>query len=106
MESDGVSRVYTGRGFCAFSPWLDSSYTYSALQLYLGSNFISRLEVVSALNSFNIGRGMYTYDCINRPQHYNPKIYLSAIQTTSIECNFDRDYSRENLGQGEEKSGS
>ncbi len=102
MQSDEVRRGYAARGFCAFSPWNDTSKVYSALQLYLGTNPISLLEVVSSLNSFNIADGMYHYDKGNRTAKYNPKVYLGTVQTTSTVWNSDR---QNPLGDPE-KSGS
>ncbi len=51
----------TSQGFLAISPWdgNKNSYAYSAINL--GSNFISKLEIVSSLNCLNIGRDNYHY---------------------------------------------
>jgi len=45
----------------ALSTWNVPTYSNSVLQLYLGSNFISRLEIVSSLNSLNIAVYLYSY---------------------------------------------
>lgn len=96
MESEEVRRGYTGRAFCAFSPWIEASKTYSILQLYLGNNPLSKLEVVSSLNSFNIADAMYHYNSYDRPLKYNPKVFFGTIQTVSIQW-------KDDLGTGSEK---
>ncbi len=106
MLSDEVRRVYTARGQEAISPWNDSRNTYSVLMINLGNNFISKLEIVSALNSFNIGRWEYYYADSNCPQKYNPKVYFGTIQTLGNSWNSDSDSARKGPLQGGEKSGS
>ncbi len=90
MQSDEVRRVYTGRGFCGFSPWIHPNYAYSLVQLYLGSNPLSNIEIVSALNSFNIAYGIYYYFYGDRPEKYNPKLYFGTIQSVAKQWNFDQ----------------
>jgi len=89
-------------GRVAFCPWNDVLYNCSILQLNLGSNPISSLEVVSSLNSFNLTYGMYYYSYDSRTKKYNPKVYLGAVQTTSGAWNLDR----QNAQNWVEKSGS
>ncbi len=96
----------TSRGWDLLTPWNDVSGKYSILQLYIGNNFISLLEIVSALNLINIGHSnnyFYTGNCFEK---YNPKIYFGTVQTTSEDWNFDTDSARKNLAQGQQKSGS
>ncbi len=106
MQSDEVRRGYAARGFCMFSPWIDNAYIYSNLQLNMGSNFISKLEIVSSLNVLNLGRAYFYYASSNRTKKYNPKVYLGAVQNVAYTWNTDEDSARKNLGQGVEKSGS
>ncbi len=73
----------------ALSPWNDSKYTYAVGMVNLGNNFIDKLEIVSALNSFNISAQMIYYDSRNRTGKYYPKIYFGAFQTASRDWNFD-----------------
>ena len=81
---------YTAPGYCTISPWVNSSCTYSLLQLNLGSNPLSKLEVVSLLNIPSQGHAMYHYNSANRTQKYNPKVYLSTLQSVALQWN--RDY--------------
>ncbi len=80
---------FTGRGRNTISPWNDATYTYSILQLNLGSNPISKLEVASALNTVNIGIYMYAYDYTNCTAKYAPKVYIGTPQTLGRGWNFD-----------------
>ncbi len=89
MESEEVRRGFTLRGFGAFDPWIEEEYIYTISQINLGSNFIAKLEVVSALNSFNIAYQMFAYHYLNRTKKYNPKLYLGTIQTASTQWNYD-----------------
>ena len=41
------------RGQLALATWNDASYAYSIMQLYMGSNFMANLQVVSTLNTLN-----------------------------------------------------
>ena len=56
----------------------------------MGSNPLSRIEVVSSLNLFNQGRAMYYYTLSNRTQKYNPKVYIGTSQTIAIQWNVDQ----------------
>ncbi len=83
---------YTSRAFCALSPWNQSEFAYSILQLKLGSNFISKLEVVSMLNITSQAYNMYCYSPANRTAKYNPKVYLGTSQTISFFWNYDHNF--------------
>ncbi len=100
----------TSRGWLAISPWNDSNYTFSVLQLNLGNNFTTKLEIVSALNSFNLAHTMYGYNYQDRPEKYNPKVYLSAVQSVAYQWIYDNNLGRktglEILPDGAQKSGS
>ncbi len=100
----------TSRGIFIFSPWIDSTKKYSYAQLLIGSNPIGSLEIVSALNSFNLGSHQYHYNIYNCVVKYNPKVYLGTIQTASTNWNADLQKDQKNsLGNlpGEaQKSGS
>ena len=80
---------YTGRARCTISPWIEIVYAYSLLQLYLGNNSLSNLEVASMLNILNLGTHMYNYHYSNRPAKYAPKVYLGTVQTTATSWNYD-----------------
>ncbi len=100
MQSVTIRKGQTSSGIMAFSPFVHEEYSY--VEIKFGSNPISKLEIVSALNSFNISILMYEYYYGNRTQKYNPKIYLSAVQSVSKGWNGDAQ-----SGQNwNEKSGS
>ncbi len=81
---------FTARALHAFSSWNSSTYTYSILQLYKGYNPLSKIEVVSSLNLFNQGRGMYYYTLSNCTERYYPKVYIGTSQTIAYAWNYDR----------------
>ncbi len=81
---------FTGRGRKTISPWTNSSYTYSLLQLNLANNPLSNLEVASTLNTLNIGAHMYAYSLSNCTSRYYPKVYIGTAQTLGIDWNFDQ----------------
>ncbi len=101
---------FTSRGWVALTPWNNPDHTYSIMQINLGNNFISTLEIVSALNSFNITREMYLYNHINRTEKYNPKVYLGAVQSMAKQWNLDNQDSQKVdpkwVTAGDKKSGS
>jgi len=90
-----VRTSFTSRSFVGLSPYNDDKYIYSLLMINLGNNPLSKIEIVSALNSFNLGREFYTFYYANRASKYNPKLYLGTIQTASVNWNADIQY----LGQ-------
>ncbi len=95
-----IRTSFTSRGFMALSPWNEASFSVSALQSYLGSNPISSLEIVSALNSFNLGNRMLQYHYPTRAEKYNPKLYFGTIQTTAEYWNYDLQKDQKNsLGE-------
>ena len=49
----------------------------------MGSNSLSKLEVVSSLNCLNIGYYMYHYNTINCTEKYAPKVYINASITVA-----------------------
>ena len=81
---------FTSRGFAFLQSWNDASYTYSILQLNLGSNPISKLEVASALNTLNLGRAMFYYGYDINTKKYNPRVYLGTPTTSAYSWNFDQ----------------
>ena len=81
---------YTASGRSTISPWNDATFAYSILQLYKGYNPLSKIEVVSSLNLFNQGRGMYYYTLSDHTQKYNPKVYIGTSQTIAYVWNFDQ----------------
>jgi len=100
----------TSRGFCGISPWNYSSGTYSVAMINIGNNFISSLEIVSALNSFNLGRSQYHFNYNECIKKYSPKVYLGTIQTASTNWLYDvqKDQTNElgRIPNGVQKSGS
>jgi len=90
----------------AIAPYKENYSKYEMANINLGNNFISLLEIVSSLNFFNLARANYHYNYPNCLEKYNPKVYIGAVQSAALNWNFDRDLSRENLGQGNQKSGS
>ncbi len=79
----------TTRGVMGLSSWANSSSTYSILQLTIGSNPNSKLEIVSALNTFKLAVDLLFYRTAECYSKYNPKVYLGAIQTTAKNWNLD-----------------
>jgi len=102
--------VLTSRGLFALSPWNDTNYTYSTLLINTGTNPLSKLEVVSALNSLNTASYQYHYNYANSVQKYNFKLYLSTIQSMANQWIYDNQTGQTNglpnLQNGNEKSGS
>ncbi len=100
----------TSQGSLSMNPWLGdySSYDYSTINK--GTNPISKLEVVSSLNFFNLGHWEYHFNYQNCTQKYNPKLYLGAVQIVGETWNYDRQTGQTNglpdLPRGSEKSGS
>ncbi len=92
----------TSRGFCALSPWNGSGYEYSVLQIKLGSNPLSKIEIVSLLNLSNNGFQMYHYNYVNCTKKYNPKVYLGAVQSVTTAWQVDL----QNGSNRADKSGS
>jgi len=94
----------------SMNPWINPDCTYVIIQLLIGSNSLSKLEVVSALNSFNLGHEMYAYYCYTRTEKYNPKVYLGAVQSMSTDWNLDEQdptkVDEKWASNGQEKSGS
>ena len=81
--------AFTSRGWVALSPWIEIVYAYSLLQLNLGSNPNSRLEVVSTLNTLNLSHEMLHYNYANSLERYYPKVYLGTSQTIARNWNMD-----------------
>lgn len=68
----------------AFGPWNDPELLYCVSQLNLGNNSLSRIQVVSALNTLNIATHMYYYYIGNCTQNYYPKVYMGTTQTVAL----------------------
>ena len=82
--------AFTVRGWVALSPWNKSDVDHGILQLYLGYNPNSRLEVVSLLNIPSQAHQMYYYNNQDCPERHYPKVYLGTLQTTATNWNYDR----------------
>ncbi len=80
----------TARSKLSFSPWFESPYSYSILQLQIGDNPLSNLQVVSSLNTLSEASLRYHYNYQNCPSNYYPKLYLGTIQTISDRWLYDR----------------
>ncbi len=89
MGGANVRTSCTGRGTHFFCPWTNVKHIYSAGQINIGNNSISRLEVVSALNVFNLATYNYHYNQSACTEKFNLKAYLSAIQTIANGWDFD-----------------
>lgn len=97
-----VRTSLTSHGFIGLNPWLGGNSPYCVSAINKGNNPITYLEVVSALNSFNLASHLYHYNTVNCPMHYNPKVYLGAVQSVANGWNSDN-----NMGlPGSGKSGS
>ncbi len=92
----------TSSGSISMNPWNGDGNMYSPITINVGSNPLTKIEIVSALNSFNLTYAMYEYYTGNRPAKYNPKVYLSAVQSVANRWNFDT----QNGQNWDQKSGS
>ena len=81
---------FTSRGFAFLQSWNDPNCVYSILQLYMGSNFMANLEVVSQLNLLNLGHSMFYYRYDINTKKYNPKVYLGTPQVLGTGWIFDQ----------------
>ncbi|HBD06488.1 MAG TPA: hypothetical protein DCY93_03655, partial [Firmicutes bacterium] len=106
MGTVNLRNEQTSRGWVSFSPWNEAKYNGSILQLTLGNNFISSLEIVSALNSLNLAHCQYHYNLISCTKKFNPKLYLGTIQTASTNWNYDIQNGLPELPDTSQKSGS
>ncbi len=106
MREVKVRSSFTSSGFGAMRPWNDSNYVHAIASINLGSNPLSKLEIVSSLNSFNLSYGMYYYYTDTFTQRYNPKLYLSTIQSVAQIWNQDKENAQKYDSGGSEKSGS
>ncbi len=110
MREVKVRSSLTARGYLAFGPWNDSSLIYSLAQINLGNNPNSKLEVVSTLNITNYSMLLYWYNEPYAVKKYNPKVYMSTIQSVAYGWNWDTQTGQtnglQNLVPDVEKSGS
>ncbi len=110
MREVKVRSSFTASGTLAIAPYKLVNTYYEIVNINLGSNFISKLEVVSALNSFNLANSEYHFYCDNCIPKYNPKIYLGTVQSASVNWNMDVQKGQTNglpsLPNEAEKSGS
>ena len=81
---------FTARSYHLASPCYSDSLQYSQQNIYLGSNFIANLEVVSSLNTLNLGSVSYWYYTTTSLEKYNPRVYLGTTQV--IASGWNRDY--------------
>ena len=71
------------RGWAFLQSWCVSKFEYSILQIALGSNPISKLEVVSAPNVLSYAVNSLFYSTKEDTAKYNPMVYLGTISATS-----------------------
>ena len=81
---------FTARSYHLVSPCYSDSLQYSQQNIYLGSNFIANLEVVSSLNTLNLGSVSYWYYTTTSLEKYNPRVYVGTTQV--IASGWNRDY--------------
>ena len=74
---------FTRRGWAFLQSWCVSKFEYSILQIALGSNPISKLEVVSAPNVLSYAVNSLFYSTKEDTAKYNPMVYLGTISATS-----------------------
>jgi len=91
MESELLRKAYTARGFLAFAAYLGSSNSYELANINIGNNPLSKLEIASALNTFNIAHEMYSYYYSSRPLKSNIKWYHGTIQSVATWWNLDQE---------------
>ncbi len=100
----------TSKSYIGFAAWVPVQHGYNISQINLGSNSISKLEIVSSLNLFNIAHFMYHFNYNSCLQKYAPKIYLGTVQSASANWNSELQTGQTNglgdLPGGGEKSGS
>lgn len=65
------------------SPWINTGCLNSVVQILLGTNSISILEVVSLLNITSISHYFIDYSNSLRSPKYNPRIYLGALSSVA-----------------------
>ena len=54
------------------------------LQIYLGYEALSKIEIISLLNIKTQARDMYAHDHSSRTSKYNPKVYLGTLDSLSV----------------------
>jgi len=101
-----IRNSLTSRGYLGLNPYIGNLGKYEVANINLGNNPLSKIEIVSALNSFNLAPCQYHYNYYNCLDKYYPKIYLGTIQGVGYHWNYDADSSRPNGQNWEEKSGS
>ncbi len=110
MGKSELRRAYTSKGSFILSPYPKSTVENGSLQIILRNNLISKLEIVSSLNLFNLARLTYHYNYVNCLEKYNPKVYIGTFQTVALDWNADLQAGQKNglpdLQNGVEKSGS
>ncbi len=102
MGSVNIRTSHTSQGSLTFNPYNGDANQYAVSAINLGSNPLSKLEIVSSLNSFNIARWQYHYNYGVCTKKYNLKVYLGAVQSVAEAWQLDN-----NTGiKSDQKSGS
>ena len=81
--------VLTSRGYTSLCSWNSPTQIYSMLQIYLGYEALSKIEIISLLNIKTQARDMYAHDHSSRTSKYDPKVYLGTTQTMARYWNID-----------------
>ena len=82
---------YTTRSLFAFSPLNHVNYLYSICMISTGYNPLSKIEVVSALNTLNLSTNSLHYNHANCTSRFYPKVYLGTNQTISTSWLYNND---------------
>jgi len=106
MGQSTTRNSFTAKAKAGFGPWIIEKYKYSIGQINLGSNSISKLEVVSLLNIPNLTVDSFFYNYTNCPEKYNPKVYLGAVQSVASRWNYDGQTGQKTDFSDPQKSGS
>ncbi len=98
---DGRNNI-SSKGIYALASFYGYHNQNSIHTINLGSNPVSLLEVVSSLNSFNLGHFHFHHYIRISPEKFNLKVYLGAVYSVSHQWNYD-----DNSGlKSDQKSGS
>ncbi len=89
MGMVNIRTNFTSRGFLGLCPYTGRLDPRIIGIINLENNFITKLEIVSALNSFNLALAWLQYSETISYQKYNPKVYLGAVQSVARSWNND-----------------
>lgn len=75
----------------SLSPTNANEFIYSISSMNLASNSISRLEIVSLTNIYNISGAYLYYDEQYHTLKYNLKVILGSLISTAVWWNYNHD---------------